>query len=92
MADRSCTIRVYGMVQGVGFRYYTQQQAQTLGLTGHARNLPDGSVEVLACGNEQQVGSLISWLQAGGPRSARVDNVLTEPCQLTELPDSFTTG
>ncbi|WP_292972187.1 acylphosphatase [Pantoea sp. UBA4549] len=92
MADRSCTIRVYGMVQGVGFRYYTQQQAQTLGLTGHARNLPDGSVEVLACGNEQQVGTLISWLQAGGPHSARVDNVLTEPCQLTELPDSFTTG
>jgi len=80
------------MVQGVGFRYYTQQQAQTLGLTGHARNLPDGSVEVLACGNEQQVGTLISWLQAGGARTGRGGKIPTEPCQLTELPDSFTTG
>lgn len=41
---------VHGMVQGVGFRYSTQREALKLGLTGYARNLDDGSVEVLACG------------------------------------------
>ncbi|PPS58311.1 hypothetical protein CRX72_14025 [Pantoea sp. BRM17] len=52
----------------------------------------DRHVEVLACGPEQQVETLISWLQAGGPRSARVDNLVTEPCEPTERPASFTTG
>ncbi|WP_455427643.1 acylphosphatase [Dryocola sp. LX212] len=72
---------VYGMVQGVGFRYSTQREAQNLGLTGYARNMDDGSVEVLACGEAQKVEQLIDWLKAGGPRSARVDKVLTEPHQ-----------
>jgi acylphosphatase len=69
------------MVQGVGFRYSTQREAQNLGLTGYARNMDDGSVEVLACGEAQKVEQLIDWLKAGGPRSARVDKVLTEPHQ-----------
>ncbi len=77
-----CTLAwVHGMVQGVGFRYSTQHEAQKLGLTGYVRNMDDGSVEVLACGGEQQVEQLIAWLKAGGPRSARVDKVLTEPHQ-----------
>ena len=79
-----CTMAwVYGSVQGVGFRYSTQREALRLGLTGYARNLDDGSVEVLACGEDQQVTALIAWLQAGGPRSARVDRVNTEPHQPT---------
>lgn len=41
---------VYGRVQGVGFRYTTQHEAQRLGLTGYAKNMDDGSVEVVACG------------------------------------------
>lgn len=46
-----CTIAwVHGSVQGVGFRYTTQHEAQRLGLVGYARNLDDGSVEVVACG------------------------------------------
>lgn len=77
-----CTLAwVHGMVQGVGFRYSTQHEAQKLGLTGYVRNMDDGSVEVLACGDRQQVEQLIDWLKAGGPRSARVDKVLTEPHQ-----------
>lgn len=77
-----CTIAwVHGMVQGVGFRYSTQHEAQRLGLTGYARNLDDGSVEIVVCGDEQAVNQLIAWLKAGGPRSARVDRVLTEPHQ-----------
>lgn len=77
-----CTLAwVHGMVQGVGFRYSTQREAQKLGLTGYVRNMDDGSVEVLACGESTQVEQLVDWLKAGGPRSARVDKVLTEPHQ-----------
>lgn len=75
-----CTIAwVHGLVQGVGFRYSAQREALRLGLTGYARNLDDGSVEVLACGDAAQVETLIAWLKAGGPRNARVDRVLVEP-------------
>lgn len=70
---------VYGRVQGVGFRYTTQHEAQRLGLTGYAKNMDDGSVEVVACGDSEQVEQLMKWLKAGGPRSARVDRVLNEP-------------
>lgn len=80
---------VHGMVQGVGFRYSTQHEAQRLGLTGYARNLDDGSVEVLACGEADNVEQLIAWLKAGGPRSARVDQVLSEPHQPTKSWDNF---
>lgn len=83
---------VHGQVQGVGFRYSTQVQAQQLGLTGYARNLDDGSVEVLACGEREGVEQLVAWLKAGGPRSARVDRVLTEPHQPGEIPPRFTSG
>jgi acylphosphatase len=70
---------VHGRVQGVGFRYSTQFEAKRLGVTGYARNLDDGSVEVLACGEPEAVEALITWLKAGGPRTARVESVLTEP-------------
>ncbi|STU90428.1 acylphosphatase [Klebsiella pneumoniae subsp. ozaenae] len=59
------------------------------GWTGYARNLDDGGVEVLACGEAEQVEKLIAWLKAGGPRSARVDRVLTEPHQPTRSWDKF---
>ncbi|MBB3321145.1 MULTISPECIES: acylphosphatase [Atlantibacter] len=70
---------VHGTVQGVGFRYSTQHEANRLGLTGYARNLDDGSVEVVACGENDKVEQLLAWLKAGGPRSARVEKVLHEP-------------
>ncbi|MDU2734461.1 MAG: acylphosphatase, partial [Mixta calida] len=91
MAQQCIKAWVYGRVQGVGFRYSTQAQAQQLGLTGYARNLDDGSVEVLACGDNAQLEQLLAWLKAGGPRSARVDRVLTEPHQPAETPQRFTT-
>ncbi len=81
-SDKQCVkCWVHGMVQGVGFRYSTQREGEKLGLTGYARNLDDGSVEVVACGEAGQVEKLLAWLKAGGPRSARVDKVLTEPYQ-----------
>ncbi len=65
---------VSGRVQGVYFRASARQQAQALKLTGHARNLPDGRVEVLVTGPTAAVTQLINWL-AQGPPSARVDGV-----------------
>ena len=78
--SKVCTIAwIHGLVQGVGFRYSTQREALGLGLTGYAHNRDDGSVEVVACGESESVEKLLAWLKAGGPRSARVDKVLSEP-------------
>jgi acylphosphatase len=60
---------VAGRVQGVFYRASTRQRAQALGVTGHARNLPDGRVEVLACGTREAVESLCAWLWQGPPAS-----------------------
>jgi acylphosphatase len=65
---------VHGRVQGVGFRWYVEREAQMLGLIGWVRNNYDGSVEVLATGTRAQLAQLRERLQIG-PRAARVDQV-----------------
>jgi acylphosphatase len=81
-----------GRVQGVFFRASTAREARTLGVTGHAINLPDGRVEVLACGTAEAVEALCRWLRTGPP-SARVDNLLVETVECPAgTPSSFTTG
>lgn len=65
---------VTGRVQGVAYRATTQHRAQALNITGYAKNLPDGSVEVLACGAERDVNALCDWLLEG-PRLAQVRDV-----------------
>jgi acylphosphatase len=65
---------VRGRVQGVGFRWYVEREARTLGISGWVRNTHDGCVEVLAMGSSQQLATLLGRLQAG-PRAARVDAV-----------------
>jgi acylphosphatase len=65
---------VRGRVQGVGFRWFVEREAQLLGLAGWVRNNYDGSVEVLATGNREQLAQLRERLQIG-PRAARVDQV-----------------
>ena len=65
---------VFGMVQGVGFRWYVARHARSLGLTGYARNLPSGSVEVMVDGPEDALPALERLLRAG-PASAQVDRV-----------------
>lgn len=69
-------VRCYitGKVQGVLFRATTQAQAQRLKLTGYVCNLSSGGVEVVACGNNQALADLQSWLVLGPP-AARVDRV-----------------
>lgn len=82
--------RVQGRVQGVWFRESTRQQAVPLGITGYARNMPDGTVEVLACGTPHALDQLAEWLQEG-PRMAVVTHVEASPAPV-EPPDQFETG
>ena len=65
---------VRGRVQGVGFRWFVEREAKTLGISGWVRNNSDGSVQVLATGARDQLSALRSRLQQG-PRAARVDDV-----------------
>jgi acylphosphatase len=65
---------VKGRVQGVNFRWYTQETAKQLGLVGYARNMPDGSVQVLAEGERTALEQLISFLHEGSP-SSEVESV-----------------
>jgi acylphosphatase len=65
---------VHGRVQGVNFRYHARARARSLGLGGHVRNLPDGSVEVVARGAEQPLRALLAWLHRG-PSLALVSRV-----------------
>ena len=81
---------VAGRVQGVFFRASTRHQAQTLGLSGHARNLSDGRVEVLVCGDPKQVAKLQAWLRQGPPM-AEVSGLSCEPVSFRALPD-FSVG
>ncbi len=66
---------VSGKVQGVFFRASAAREATRLGLTGWVRNVPNGDVEVLACGEPEQLAGLEEWL-ATGPAMARVDAVV----------------
>ena len=66
---------VAGLVQGVGFRWYAARNARGLGLTGYARNLDDGRVEVVATGNDVATLARFEALLRTGPAHARVDSV-----------------
>ena len=78
MAARRYIVR--GRVQGVGFRWFVEHEARQLGVNGWVRNNVDGTVEVLAIGNEQQLATLKERLQRG-PRAARVDEVQEIPAE-----------
>ena len=62
-----CRFIVHGRVQGVFFRDSTRSTARSLDIAGHALNLADGTVEVLACGDASAVRQLEVWLQSGPP-------------------------
>ena len=72
--EKQVVIKIYGLVQGVAFRYDTQHLAQELGLKGWARNESNGSVRIVARGKEDSLKKLVDWCYQG-PRSARVDKV-----------------
>lgn len=68
---------VYGKVQGVGYRMFCRRRARELGVTGYARNLPDGRVEVLMCGREEALSAMVDSLHQG-PRFSQVLGVDVE--------------
>ncbi|MDH3977280.1 MAG: acylphosphatase [Gammaproteobacteria bacterium] len=84
---------VFGQVQGVVFRASTAEEAERLGLSGSAVNLPDGTVEVVAFGEADHLRELAGWL-AEGPPLAQVHRVESEPVDIIEAPpdDAFRIG
>jgi acylphosphatase len=82
---------VSGRVQGVFFRDSTRRKARHLGIAGHAINLPDGRVEVLACGDAAALEQLVAWLHEG-PELARVSRVTVEAVEPAAIPRGFTIG
>ncbi|HEB59744.1 MAG TPA: acylphosphatase [Gammaproteobacteria bacterium] len=83
MICRRCLVS--GRVQGVWYRGSTRRKAENLGLTGYARNLPDGRVEVLACGPPAAVDTLCDWLWQGSAH-AEVSDVQCEPVEQAPPP------
>jgi acylphosphatase len=71
---RAVHLVIHGRVQGVFFRKYTFEKAKALKLKGMVRNLPDGSVEVFAQGDNDRISDFISWCHTGSPAS-KVESV-----------------
>jgi acylphosphatase len=71
-------VTVTGRVQGVSFRYYTQEEATRLGVTGWVSNEPDGTVAGHLEGEAGAVDALVDWCRTG-PRMARVERVDVRP-------------
>lgn len=92
MIARRCFVA--GRVQGVFYRASARTRAEMLGVTGFARNLPDGRVEVLACGQQAAVEALCAWLSQGPP-SAHVSAVAIEELAVESVqpwPQAFRTS
>ena len=79
---------ITGKVQGVGFRNFTQLNARQLGINGYAKNLPNGTVEVVAEGDKAQLDTLVALLKKG-PRYARVDSLEIDERSFTGEYESF---
>ena len=79
---------VEGRVQGVGFRYFTQERATILGLTGWVRNRWNGTVEVVAEGSKEDVDILLKAIQRG-PRAGTTRNVKVDWLEATGEFNSF---
>jgi acylphosphatase len=79
---------VRGRVQGVGFRWFVEREAHTLGIAGWVRNNHDGSVEVQAQGTRDQLSGLHARLREG-PRAARVDSVDVQDAKVHDGLNSF---
>lgn len=79
---------VTGRVQGVAYRAAAQHKARELGVSGYARNLADGRVELLVCGNTAAVDALCAWLWHGPPH-AQVSDVTCMDVEV-DAPRGFT--
>ncbi len=77
MATKRIRVVISGLVQGVGFRWYTREQALGRDLAGFVRNLPDGRVEAAFEGEPGDVDGMLEWCR-GGPGGAWVAEVEVE--------------
>lgn len=91
MIARKCFVA--GRVQGVFYRATVARRAAELGISGYARNLPDGRVEVLACGSEERVARYLEALWAGSTASKVVAvEVIDVELAPDQRPEGFATG
>jgi acylphosphatase len=74
---RRVHVRAHGFVQGVSFRWYARQHAQSLALSGWVRNCPDGTVEAVAEGQDDAVARFVDWMRHG-PSMAQVERLDVE--------------
>ena len=74
---KTISITVKGKVQGVYFRHYTKTKAEALGITGTVINLPDGSVFIIATGEDYQLSDLVNYCRQGPPK-AIVSEIIKE--------------
>ena len=83
MAQICLNVIVSGRVQGVWFRKFTQEKAQAYGVSGWVRNLSDGRVQALLCGDEKNVRQVEAWMSQG-PELSTVAELISEPAPLQE--------
>jgi acylphosphatase len=77
--NKKAVIKVYGKVQGVFFRVSTREKGRRLGLNScEAENMSDGTVRIVAEGDEHMIQKLVDWCRAGGPEYAEVEKVGVE--------------
>jgi len=81
-------LKISGSVQGVSFRYYTKEAADTLALSGWVKNLADGTLEILAQGSRENLEKFLEWCQ-GGPTSAQIEKLDKEWQKPEKKFDSF---
>lgn len=72
--NQQIKIKVFGRVQGVFFRYSAKIKADELGIKGFARNMPDGSIEIIVQGNDDALDKFMEWIKEG-PELAKVEKV-----------------
>ena len=89
MAVSACKIRVEGIVQGVGFRFFTQDKAQEYNLKGYVKNIYDGSVEIYAEGEKSILEKFITDIKRG-PRMSRVESTDIRWIDVENQYESFT--
>ena len=87
-AGAAVLVHVTGRVQGVGFRYWTLEEAVRLGIKGWVRNEPDGSVRALIVGSDEAVAAMLDAFRRGPP-GAEVGNIEAAPADLPSRPVNF---
>lgn len=81
---QTISITVSGIVQGVYYRQSTKEKALELGISGIVKNLPNGSVHILATGTNDQLDQLVQWCKVG-PAGAKVSSVNVEEMAVQEF-------